>query len=132
MKSPTVLVVDDEPEILNLSKSFLEPYGYEVLTAPNGLKGKSVFDAASDSIDILVTDIEMGEGIHGLALATYVRSVNPNVRIVIMSGRMDLFEEEARKITQHLLKKPFEFRYLYMYISKVYVNDSTRIAAAHS
>jgi PAS domain S-box-containing protein len=81
----TVLVVEDEPDLLDATAELLRSLGYDVLTASNGTEA---MDALSrrDDIHILFTDVVMPKGIDGIQLARSARDLRPDVRIVLASG----------------------------------------------
>jgi PAS domain S-box-containing protein len=81
----TVLVVEDEPDLLDATAELLRSLGYDVLTASNGTEA---MDALSrrDDIHILFTDVVMPKGIDGIQLARSTRDLRPDVRIVLASG----------------------------------------------
>jgi PAS domain S-box-containing protein len=81
----TVLVVEDEPDLLEATAALFRSLGYEVLTASNG---SEAMDALSrrDDIHILFTDVVMPRGIDGIQLARSTRDLRPDVRIVLASG----------------------------------------------
>ncbi|WP_304502700.1 hybrid sensor histidine kinase/response regulator [Caballeronia sp. EK] len=80
-----VLVVEDEPDLLEATAALFRSLGYEVLTASNG---SEAMDALSrrDDIHILFTDVVMPRGIDGIQLARSTRDLRPDVRIVLASG----------------------------------------------
>ena len=81
----TVLVVEDEPDLLEATAALFRSLGYEVLTASNGAEA---MDALSlrDDIHVLFTDVVMPRGIDGIQLARSTRDRRPEVRIVLASG----------------------------------------------
>ncbi|MFM0480765.1 PAS domain S-box protein [Paraburkholderia strydomiana] len=81
----TVLVVEDEPDLLEATAALFRSLGYEVLTASNG---SEAMDALSrrDDIHVLFTDIVMPRGIDGIQLARSTRDLRPDVKIVLASG----------------------------------------------
>jgi two-component system cell cycle response regulator CpdR len=96
---PVVLVVDDEPLILELTSAMLEDSGCEVVSADSAT---SALDSlANDSrIVLLLTDVRM-PGMNGYDLAALARRVRPNLRIVVMSG-----DDQGRE-GYKLVRKPF-------------------------
>lgn len=79
-----VLVVDDEPSILELTSDMLADLGYEVLSADSG--ANALLRLAEDPrIGLLLTDVQM-PGMSGYQLAEKVRERWPDLRIVVMSG----------------------------------------------
>ena len=81
----TVLLVEDEPDLLDATAQLLQSLGYDVLTARNGAEAMEVL-RRHDSIGVLFTDVVMPDGINGIQLARSTRSLHPYIRIVLASG----------------------------------------------
>ncbi|MCE5263479.1 MAG: PAS domain S-box protein [Deltaproteobacteria bacterium] len=81
----TVLVVDDEPALLELSKSVLEAQGYRVLTAGTPGEALRLAGEHAGEIHLLLTDVVMPE-MDGRNLAKKMLSLHPNLRRLFMSG----------------------------------------------
>ena len=84
-KSLKILVVEDEPIIRMDLALGLAGLGYNVLEAGDAATALRVMDG-SDTVDVLVTDIDMPGEMNGIALASEVRRRSDSCRIVIMSG----------------------------------------------
>jgi CheY-like chemotaxis protein len=82
--APTVLVVDDDPLILNLVKEQLSDYEYQPILAISGEEALEIAKKNS-SIDLLLTDIIM-PGINGMDLAKQFSTLYPHVKVLFMSG----------------------------------------------
>ena len=82
----TILTVDDEPALLNLSASILEQQGYKVLKAENALQALKVLE--SESVDLILSDIIMPE-MDGYQLAEIVQEKYPEIKIQLTSGFSD-------------------------------------------
>ena len=80
----TVLIVEDEPDLLDVASALFSSMGYEVMTAASGSDALNVL--ASRDVDILFTDVVMPNGMNGLELATYTRTNYPNVKVMLVSG----------------------------------------------
>jgi signal transduction histidine kinase/ActR/RegA family two-component response regulator len=80
-----VLVVEDEPAVLNLAAVSLESRGFNVLTAPGPEEALKVFQRYSDTINVLLTDVMMPE-MNGPEMAAVIRSMRPDLPVVFMSG----------------------------------------------
>ena len=78
-----VLLVDDEPEVLEALRRTLRSEGYRLLTAPNGLEAEKV--VAAEAVDVLITDLDM-PGMGGLELLSRVRAVRPGMARVVLTG----------------------------------------------
>ena len=81
----TVLVAEDEPDLLVLVTKMLEDLGFNVIGAKNGNEALELADAHEDEIDILLTDVVMPE-VNGVKLAELVTAMNPEIKVVFMSG----------------------------------------------
>ena len=81
----TVLVVEDEPDLLDATAELFRTLGYDVLTAGNGSEALDALRHRPD-IQILFTDVVMPNGIDGIQLARSTRKFRPEVRIVLASG----------------------------------------------
>ena len=104
---PTVLVVDDQPELATAARRLLER-DFEILTA-NGAEEALVAFAARDDIDVVLTDVCMPK-IGGVDLAARLRKLKPSIAIVYMTGYSD-DEDISREVdagTARLIRKPFE------------------------
>jgi two-component system, cell cycle response regulator CpdR len=94
-----VLVVDDEPLILDLTSSMLEDLGCEVVTADCGTHALETL-ATNGRIEVLITDIQM-PGMDGYELAAKAKCERPALQIIVCSGRAD------PKNGLPLIRKPF-------------------------
>ncbi|MBQ5964045.1 PAS domain S-box protein [Massilia sp. ZL223] len=80
----TVLIVEDEPDLLDVASSLFMSMGYDVMTATSGREAMNAL--ASRDVDILFTDIVMPDGINGIDLAAYTREHYPHVKVMLASG----------------------------------------------
>jgi PAS domain S-box-containing protein len=81
----TILVVEDEPVLLQLNHDALEAYGYRVLTAENGERALDIAREHEGRIDLVVTDVVMPV-LGGRELAERLPSVRPGVPVLFVSG----------------------------------------------
>jgi DNA-binding response OmpR family regulator len=103
----TILVVDDEQEILRLVEFFLKREGYTVVKAASPLEAIAVFDECGAGIDVLLTDYSM-PGMNGLELVESLRKHRPTLPVVFMSGRIDV-EQEIADRNCVCIRKPLSF-----------------------
>ena len=82
----TILVVDDEPQVLLLIAGALEREGHQVLTAGGGAEAISIWKAWPGGIDLLLSDVDMPE-IDGLTLVQALRAMSPELHVILMSGK---------------------------------------------
>jgi PAS domain S-box-containing protein len=79
------LVVDDEPDVLEIAAALFRSIGYEVCTASNGKDALEVLRHTKD-ISVLFSDVMMPNGMSGIELAQHVRELYPEVKILLASG----------------------------------------------
>lgn len=81
----TILLVEDEPTVLELVKTMLEGRGYTVLAAGTPSEGLRLAQEHTGDIELLITDVIMPE-MNGLELAQRLRAIHPGLRWLFMSG----------------------------------------------
>jgi two-component system, cell cycle sensor histidine kinase and response regulator CckA len=109
----TLLVVDDEPEILEIICSILQQNNWQTISATDGVEGVASYLMHSGKIKALITDMVM-PNMDGLGLIRSVRKLAPDLPILVASG---FSNEESRGELDELhisgfLKKPFSARQL--------------------
>lgn len=106
--SETILVVEDEPDLRELTRIFLEGYGYKVLEAAGAEKAIETSEYSSEPIHLLLTDVIM-PGMSGRQLAEKILSKRPQTKIVYMTGYTDDMVVQHRVLEPgvQLLQKPF-------------------------
>jgi CheY-like chemotaxis protein len=112
MPAKTILVVDDEPHLLDTVRFILEAGGYTVLTARSGGEALALLAGLREgkrSVDLILTDIQM-PGPTGLELIERLAAAREKAPVLVMSGYND--RETVRKLRErgceHFLDKPFE------------------------
>ena len=105
----TVLVVDDEADLLEIALAYLEELGYTALHATDGAGALEIVARRGD-IDLLVTDVIMPGGMNGMELAQKVQQVSPRTKVIFSSGfPADALEERSGKLVDGpLLRKPYQ------------------------
>ncbi len=83
--SETVLLVEDEPAILNVCRCMLEAQGYSVLTAASASGAMALAETHGGTIHLLVTDVVMPE-MNGPGLVTALQARHPRIKSLFMSG----------------------------------------------
>jgi len=106
--SETILLVEDEPAILRLTKLMLEKMGYTVLAA--GTPGEAISLAAKQAghIDLLITDVVMPE-MNGRDLAKKLLATYPDLKLLFMSGYTSNVIAHHGVLDEgiHFMQKPF-------------------------
>jgi signal transduction histidine kinase len=82
----TILIVEDEPVLRELAVTILRDCGYATLEAESGREALEVWERNQSTIDLVLTDVVMPEGVSGMDLAQKLLAVKPNLRIVFASG----------------------------------------------
>jgi DNA-binding response OmpR family regulator len=86
----SILLVDDDPDIRSLIRTFLEHEGYLVYTSGDADRAAQIFQRRG-SMDLLITDYSLPNR-NGMELAQELRSIQPNLPVLVISG---LLMEEA-------------------------------------
>lgn len=82
----TILLVEDEASVRRLVRNVLERHGYQVYEADSGKSALKIWQDRKRSIDLLMTDMVMPDGITGLMLAEQLRQERPKLKIIFSSG----------------------------------------------
>ena len=108
--SGTVLVVDDEPAARGAARVMLEEMGFDVLEADDGLAGVELFRERAATIAAVLLDLTMPR-MGGEQALTVMRSICPDVRVVLMSGygEADVTNRLGAQGPNRLLEKPFHW-----------------------
>ena len=108
----TILVVDDEPGVLELVKIILARHGYRILVADSGPKALEVCRQRDIVIDLLLTDVMM-PGMSGMALAQRLKDFNQNLPVMYMTGgTLEGLVEGELDPRSPCVRKPFDPRSL--------------------
>lgn len=111
----TVLVVDDEELVLNMSQTILSSFGYRVLTANSGQKALEIFDSANPAIELVVTDLVMPQ-MSGRELMEQIQARAPGLPILCTSGYIRATGTEP---SGAFLPKPFTSQELLRRVKQV-------------
>jgi len=120
----TVLFVDDEEMIIDVSKEMLKTLGYEVLTARNGREAIEVYKENRDRIDIVIMDMIMPEMGGGEAYDR-LKEINPDIKVLLSSGYS--INGQAKEILERgcngFVQKPYSIKDLSRTIREVLDKD---------
>jgi CheY-like chemotaxis protein len=107
-RGETVLIVEDEPAILDLTRLMLEGIGYRVLAASTPAEARRIAEEHAGTIDLLITDVVMPDS-NGRELASELARSNPNLRFLFMSGYTANAIAHRGVLDEgvHFLPKPF-------------------------
>ena len=101
LQSTVVLCIDDDEEVLECEKSFLESFGYTVLTAASGGKGLEL--ASKYSVDVVILDYFMPE-MNGQEVAIAMRRLKPQAPIILLTGAVDVPEQTLNLVDVFIAK----------------------------
>jgi CheY-like chemotaxis protein len=103
-----ILVIDDDPLILNAMRLVLESDHHRVTTACGGAAGIAAFESArsaGESFHVVITDLNM-PSIDGYQVAGAVKAAAPLTAVVLMSGTIDPLKTGGKAIVDLILSKP--------------------------
>jgi two-component system, NtrC family, response regulator HydG len=105
----TVLVVDDEEQMLRSQEKMLEREGYTVLTARSGNEALEVLRTSANEVDVALTDLRMA-GLDGMQFIETAKRLYPDLEFVMMTGygTIETAVEAIRKGAYDFLPKPFK------------------------
>jgi DNA-binding NtrC family response regulator len=82
-----ILIVEDSPDVLALSREILEEIGYHVSTAETGEEALALFKTFEPgSVELLFTDLVMPGGINAIVLAEHVAKLDPHLPVLMTTG----------------------------------------------
>jgi len=106
--SETILLVDDEPMIIDIGQEILALLGYKVLTAASAREALEVYNTNLDQIDLVILDMIMPE-MGGGELYDRLKQIHPAIRVLLCSGYS--IDGQAREILNRgckgFIQKPF-------------------------
>jgi CheY-like chemotaxis protein len=104
-RSPTILIVDDNPFLRLLLADQISQAGFKVREAATADEAETVLETGA-TIDLIVTDVEMPGHHDGLALAMHVRSHYPNTPVIVVSGKVP--QKRAATVADAFFSKPYD------------------------
>jgi two-component system cell cycle sensor histidine kinase/response regulator CckA len=136
MGTSEVLVVDDDPKVLNLMGGFLRGLGIEVRMARDGAEALQVFEA--ERPPLVITDLKM-PGMDGLELMKAIKEASPQTEILIITAYADLGSaiQAVRQGAFDYLPKPFHLETLGRRVTQAlechtrYVTEQRRAEEEH-
>jgi DNA-binding NtrC family response regulator len=122
----TILLVDDEPAVLDFCRAALRLGGHEVLRASNGQAALKLLENVTSAIDIALLDVVMPV-MNGVELAKRIQSAYPNIRVVLMTGyALEEVERVVGDVSPYrIIFKPFKAQFLLQIIENVLENAAS-------
>ena len=121
--SETVLLVDDEEEVINVGKNFLEKLGYKPLIARNGLEAVEIFRIYQDEISLVVLDLIMPK-MNGKQAFAQIKNIREDAKILISTGYAvdDKIEGFLNRGCHGFIQKPFSLNQFSRALRKILDN----------
>lgn len=102
----TILLVEDEPFVLQSTFEILKSAGYRVLKAANAEEARTTFRCHGDEVQLLLTDVILPDQ-NGQDLAADLRVSNPALRVIFVSGYPQKVSKELMQGGVFYMAKPF-------------------------
>ena len=116
----TILLVDDEDIVIDISREMLQALGYQVLSATSGHEALELYAKHKDAINAVVLDMIMPD-MGGSAIYDRLKKINPNVRCLLASGYS--MNGQATEILERgcngFIQKPFNMEQLSQKVREV-------------
>ena len=118
--SETILLVDDEEEVIKAGKQMTESLGYNVLSAKNGEEALKVYYHSHDRIDMVILDMIISD-ISGRDVYDRMKEINPEVKVLLASGYSlnGQAEEILSQGCNGFIQKPFDMASLSQKIRQI-------------
>jgi CheY-like chemotaxis protein len=109
----TILLIDDEEMVINISEMMLKRFGYKVLKAHSGYEGLQLFEENKSKIDLIISDLEMPQ-MNGQEVMDKLREIDPQIKIILSSGALTEADEKnvIDKGFNGFIKKPYNMNTL--------------------
>ena len=114
----TILVIEDEVLIRLAVSDYLRDVGYRVIEGSTAEEAQRVF-RSGEPVEVLFTDVDLGPGLDGFALAKWVRQHFPQVRIMLASGHAKAGEQAPDVSLGPLFRKPYSYEALETHIRQL-------------
>lgn len=119
-----ILVVDDEVFVRRSCRRILTQHGHEVIEAAGGREAVRLY-ASGQPPDVVLLDLDMPQ-LDGIGTLKLLRDLDPDVRVVMMSGHEEAPEAKLRSIgARSLLRKPWQTHELLIAVADAYDQDDT-------
>jgi PAS domain S-box-containing protein len=106
--SGTVLVVEDDPQVLKATVRFLKQIGYEASGAGDGPSALAILQQRND-IDLVISDVIMPNGMSGIDLAEEIQRKHKGVKVILMSGYpiSEIDQDGTLEERYEIMRKPY-------------------------
>ena len=101
-----VLIVEDDPTVLETCKAVLDFYGFEFLAASNGIEGLEIYRQRHNEIGLVLSDVSM-PFMNGIQMIRDIFAIHSDSNIILMSGNLPELSPDDRAKLCSILPKPF-------------------------
>jgi nitrogen-specific signal transduction histidine kinase/ActR/RegA family two-component response regulator len=119
----TILVVEDNAEVAEITASLVEQLGYQTTRAENATEALNRLQRG-EKIDLVLSDVVMPGGMNGIALAQEIGNHYPDIPVVLTSGYSDVVHTAQSRYA--ILRKPFQLSALEKSIREALERGTTR------
>jgi len=118
-----ILVVDDEKDIRELFREYLEMIGTSVILASDGIEALEIYKKMGPGIDVVISDLGM-PNMSGEELFQNLKKLNPKVNVIISSGYLDRLTRESimQLGVKEVIAKPYKFVEIANILEKLFTN----------
>ncbi|SHO53194.1 PAS domain S-box protein [Desulfopila aestuarii] len=104
----TVLVIEDDKVVLEITSTLLSNLGYTILTATDGIEAIEIFQQHKNKIQFVISDFAMPR-LNGLEALQKLREISPDIKVILVSGYSEdhVMSGNFRERPQFFLKKPY-------------------------
>ncbi len=125
----TVLIAEDEAEVMEFTQKVFEEYGYTVIRASDGEDAIEKFRKYQRDVSLLILDVRMPRK-NGKEAYDTIRKIKPGIKALFMSGySKNILEKDTLKEGLHFISKPFVPTELLRYVRKVLDNPCESVEA---
>ena len=121
----SILLVDDDPNILELNREVLSDQGYKLTKATSG---ESAIEALEKQhFDMVITDINMGH-VNGLKVLKRAKELHPEAKVILTTGNPDVqYAIEALRFhADDYILKPYSIHWLIKRVSECFTQQGSR------
>lgn len=108
----TVLIVDDEPNMLWFIAQTCQPRGFNTLTAGSGMEALKIVQECGEKLDLILLDLKM-PGMGGIEVLKSIRKHHPELPVIIITAVHEKKEECEALGIEAFIKKPYSLEELY-------------------
>ena len=105
----TILIVDDEADMLWFISKMYQPLGYETLTAGSGMEALKIVEECGEKIDLIILDLKM-PGMGGIEVLKSIRKHHPKLPVIILTALRDKREECEPLGIEAFMTKPYSMK----------------------